>query len=109
MYIPLFTTRRKEGRGVLRIATVCGVGMGTSLLLKLNVQDVCRQLGVEAEVEHMDVTQAKGARVDVIIASASLAADLGDVGKPVLPIRNFMNKDEIRQQLQQFLTSRASS
>ncbi|GAB6876328.1 PTS sugar transporter subunit IIB [Thermaerobacter litoralis] len=93
---------------MLRIATVCGVGMGTSLLLKMNVQDVCRQLGVEAEVEHMDVTQAKGARVDVIIASASLAADLGDLGKPVLPVRNFMNKEEIRQRLQEFLDGRAS-
>ncbi len=88
---------------MLRIATVCGVGMGTSLLLKMNVQDVCRQLGIEAEVEHMDVTQAKGARVDVIIASTSLAADLGDLGKPVLSVRNFMNKEEIRERLSAFL------
>lgn len=94
---------------MLRIATVCGVGMGTSLLLKMNVQDVCRQLGVQAEVEHMDVTQAKGARVDVIIASASLAADLGDLGKPILPVRNFMDKDEIRQRLEEFLAARGGA
>ncbi|HEY8415208.1 MAG TPA: PTS sugar transporter subunit IIB [Thermaerobacter sp.] len=94
---------------MLRIATVCGVGMGTSLLLKMNVEDVCRQLGIEAEVEHMDVTQAKGARVDVILAQASLAADLGDLGKPVLPVRNFMDKQEIAELLKRFLADRGSS
>lgn len=90
----------------LRIATVCGVGMGSSLLLKMNVQDVCRELGIEAEVEHMDVTQAKGARVDVVVASASLAEALDDLGKPVLPVRNLMNKAEIRAQLEAYLAAR---
>ncbi len=90
----------------LRIATVCGVGMGSSLLLKMNVQDVCRELGIEAEVEHMDVTQARGARVDVVVASASLAEALGDLGKPVLPVRNLMDKAEIRVQLEAYLAAK---
>ena len=57
----------------MKILAVCGLGQGTSLLLRMNIEDVCRELGIQADVDHMDVSSAASERADVIIASPQLA------------------------------------
>jgi len=36
----------------LKVVAACGVGMGSSLILKMNVEDVLKELNVPATVEH---------------------------------------------------------
>jgi len=38
----------------------CGVGMGSSLILKMNVEDVLKELNVPATVEHSDIGSLVG-------------------------------------------------
>ena len=40
---------------MLKILTVCGLGQGTSLILKMNVEQVLGDMGIQADVEHTDV------------------------------------------------------
>ena len=35
---------------MIQIATACGVGMGSSLVLRMYTEDVLKELGVEARV-----------------------------------------------------------
>lgn len=88
---------------MLRIITVCGVGMGSSLLLRMYTEDVLKELGVEAKVEASDATQARGARVDLILTSPPLVPVCSGGHGEVRAIKSFVNKDEIRSVLTAFL------
>lgn len=85
----------------MKIVTVCGMGIGTSVLLKMNTEKVLRQLGIDADVEAADIGVAAGmARTaQLVLTSADLAEDLGDVPAKVIVINNFTSTDEISQKL----------
>ncbi len=93
----------------LNIITVCGVGMGSSLLLRMYTEDVLKDLGIEARVEASDATQARGARVDLILTSTALVEVCSGGHAPVRAIKSFINKEEIRSVLLEFINERRSN
>ena len=72
----------------MKIATVCGLGMGTSLLLKMNIESVLKKHGVPATIEHYDVSVANQIAVDYIITSYQLEKLITNKA-PVICIKNF--------------------
>ena len=40
---------------MLKIITVCGLGVGSSLIMKMTVDSACAQLGVKCGIEHWDM------------------------------------------------------
>lgn len=85
----------------MKIVAVCGMGIGTSVLLKMNAEKVLRQLGVDADVEAADIGVAKGAArtADVVLTSAELVDEIGEVPAKVVVIDNFMSLPEITEKL----------
>jgi ascorbate PTS system EIIB component len=91
---------------MIEIITACGVGMGTSLLLRMYTEDVLKVLGIEARVQALDASQAKGARADLILTSTALV-DVCSGGKAeVVAIKSFVDKEEIERVLIKFFTSK---
>lgn len=91
---------------MIRIATACGVGMGSSLILRMHTEDVLKELAVEADVEAMDAPQAKAARVDLVLTSPSLVDVISGGYAVVLPISNYLDKELIKAALIQFFDER---
>jgi ascorbate PTS system EIIB component len=89
----------------MKIVTVCGMGIGTSVLLKMNAEKVLRQLDVDADVEAADIGVARGmARTaDVVLTSADLADELGETSAKVIVINNFTSIAEITEKLSEVL------
>lgn len=85
------------------ILTVCGVGQGSSLILRMFVEDVLREMGVSADVQAADVATAKSLHADLILVSPHLAGNLSGSQGPVRAVKNFVNKAEIREVLKEFL------
>jgi PTS system ascorbate-specific IIB component len=85
----------------MKILAVCGVGMGSSLILRMNIEAVLRENGVDASVEHSDVTGAKGADVDYIATSKDLADTFDGDDERIMVINNFIDKNEIKEVLVQ--------
>lgn len=85
----------------MKIIAVCGMGIGTSILLKMNIDKVAAELGLDADVEAADISSARGAAAmsDLVLTSEELVSELGDVDVPVEVIRNFTDLDEIRSVL----------
>ncbi|HJW91704.1 MAG TPA: PTS sugar transporter subunit IIB [Anaerolineales bacterium] len=90
----------------LKIITVCGVGMGSSLLLRMYTEDVLQELGIDAKVEASDATQARGARADLILTSSALVEVCSGGNAQVRAIKSFVNKAEIRAVLEAFMKER---
>jgi PTS system ascorbate-specific IIB component len=85
----------------VKIVAVCGMGIGTSILLKMNAEKVLEALGIEAEVEAADIGVAKGygRTADIMLTSQDLAEEIGDVPASVIVINNFFDLEEIRNKL----------
>lgn len=85
----------------MRILAVCGMGVGSSLLLIMNAQKALRQLGVQADVEQSDIGLARSASgsYDLILTTAELAELLGGVKPPVVTIANFISVQEMVDKL----------
>ena len=91
---------------MIEIVTACGVGMGSSLLLRMYTEDVISILGVEARVQALDASQAKGSKADLILTSPALVEVCSGGNGEVKAIKNFTDKDEIRAVLIEYFTSK---
>ena len=97
-----------------KFLTACGNGMGTSMIIKIKLENVLDSLGVEDYVVEScaaGMAQTVGSQYDVIMCSDNLADELefpnSDV--KVLGIRNVMDENEIRQQLEAVIKANASA
>lgn len=87
----------------MKILCVCGLGQGTSLILRMNVENVLNGMGVNADVEHTDVSTASGTAADYIITSTELAQSLQGHEAKVVIVNNYFDNDEIKQKLEEVL------
>lgn len=82
----------------IKILVVCGFGVGTSLILKMNIEKVLKQNGINAEVENTDITTAPSVHADMIFTSNELANTLkSKTNKPIVVINNFLSNGEIEE------------
>lgn len=80
----------------MRIATLCGMGFGTSMMLKLFIDDILKAEGIKAEVVPWDLGTFKGERADIVVAPVGMQSHLrGATGRVVL-IQNLVDKAEIK-------------
>jgi len=88
----------KQIKPKFRVITVCGVGMGSSLILKMTAEDAFRETKIEATVEHSDLSSAKTMNADIIIVQALHAEEVSGLAPIVMVIKNFLDKDFIKQE-----------
>jgi len=82
----------------LKIMTVCGFGIGSSLILKMNLDDVMSKHNIDVETFTNDVTSVACGMCDLIFTSNEIADQVKEkVTCPVIVIENFMNKCEIEE------------
>ncbi|MBY2476709.1 PTS sugar transporter subunit IIB [Clostridioides difficile] len=80
----------------LNVLAVCGFGVGTSLILKMNVESALKSNNIDAEVSNTDITTATSCNADIIFTSNELYEQLkSTVCVPVVKIDNFMDLKEI--------------
>ncbi|MBB6172740.1 PTS system ascorbate-specific IIB component [Nocardiopsis mwathae] len=89
----------------LDVITVCGVGMGSSLMLKITAEDALRALGLPARVEATDVSTARGMRADIVIGQELHTAELGDLAPIVVTVSDFLDAEGLAAALRDRLTA----
>lgn len=50
----------------MKIMAICGSGLGSSFMVEMNIKKVLKKMGVEAEVEHSDLSSAIPGAADVV-------------------------------------------
>jgi len=81
----------------MRIATLCGMGFGTSMMLKLFIDEILQKEGIKAEVVPWDLGSYKGQTADIIVAPIAMERHLKGSDKKVVLIRNLVDKEELRK------------
>jgi PTS system ascorbate-specific IIB component len=88
----------KQIKPKFKVITVCGVGMGSSLILKMTAEDAFREARIEASVEHSDLAGAKAMNADIIVVQSLHAAEVSGFAPVIVVIKNFLDKDFIKQE-----------
>ena len=89
---------------MLKILAVCGNGQGSSIVLRLGMEPALDELGIrDASIECTAAGQAQGMIpfVDMVIIAAHLV-DTIDMpkDKPVVIVKNLINKQEVREKVE---------
>lgn len=84
----------------MKIMTVCGFGVGTSLLLKMTVDSILEEEGINGDVEAIDMTSACGNSADLILTSKEIGKEIeGQISGKLVYISNFMDKEEVKEKI----------
>lgn len=89
----------------MKILTVCGFGVGSSMVLKMTCNKALNDLGVVAEVENTDIMSAKSMKANLILTSPSLIDELSkSVNCPVVAIDKYVDKNEVVEKIKDIVS-----
>lgn len=84
---------------MIRVFAVCGMGLGTSVILKSRLKEALEEVGVDYQLDVTDAGAASGSQADLIFTSEELVDQIRARGAKVVVIENFMDRGEIRQKV----------
>ena len=84
------------------IVTICGAGIGSSGILKVNAERVLQRLGLSATVVAADIASVGRVAADaqVILTSAEFVEAIGPTRADVVVIENYFDTDELSTKLE---------
>ncbi|MFP3464394.1 PTS sugar transporter subunit IIB [Leifsonia sp. M321 24_2] len=89
----------------MKIVAICGVGVGTSGILKVNAERVLDRLGIDADVTASDAAHIDEAAADaqVVLTSPELVDRIGRTNADVIVVNNYFDLEELEQKLDEAL------
>lgn len=86
-----------------RALIACRAGMGSSVLLKIKIDQVIQENNFPIETEHGNLDSVIGYTGELFISMEDLAEELREHVNYAVGIRNIIDKDEIKEKLEKFL------
>jgi len=87
---------------MLKVLAACGNGMGSSLIIKMKIKKVLDDMGLECDVHHASVGQAKSdaKNFDLVIVSEMFVKEFSNAGNAkIVGLRNLLSDEEIREKV----------
>ena len=81
---------------MLKVITVCGNGIGSSLMLKMKVEELAKENGISIDAESIDSNAAVGKQADLFVTVKEFA-DIFEKKQKVAITRSYMNKKKIKE------------
>jgi PTS system ascorbate-specific IIB component len=89
----------------VKIVTICGAGIGSSAILKVNAERVLSRLGIEADVVAADLANLATVATDaqVILTSPEFVDAIGTTFADIVVVENYFDTNELTEKLQRSL------
>ncbi|KRC52196.1 PTS ascorbate transporter subunit IIB [Leifsonia sp. Root227] len=89
----------------MKIVAICGAGIGTSGILKVNAERVLKRLDIDADVTASDLASLATAasNAQVILTSPELVDKIGQTNADIVVVDNYFDLDELEQKLDEAL------
>ena len=86
----------------MKIVAICGAGIGSSGILKVNAERVLQRLGITATVVAADIDSIVRVAADaqVILTSEEFVEAIGATRADVIVVQNYFDTDELAAKLQ---------
>ena len=92
---------------MLKVLAACGNGMGSSMIIKMKIEKILKEMGKDCSVHHASVGEAKtqAKDFDVVIVSQMFAKDFSvPANVKVIGLLNLLDEKEIRTKLEEALS-----
>ena len=76
------------------ILFVCGAGLGSSFAAQMAAEDVLNAKGVQAKLDHVDISTAASMKPDIIITAQNFKTQT-----KIVYLKNIVSKAEIEEKL----------
>ena len=87
----------------MKILAVCGMGFGSSMMLKMTLEKVLKEKGIKADVQTADFSTAGSESADLIFTNEEFGRQLAGGVVPVVAIKNIVDVNEVREKLESAL------
>lgn len=85
----------------MRIYCVCGAGLGTSVILARNTEKLLQELGIEADVSAVSISELSGMPLaQLILATKDVALSLDQAGSEVVVLKSPLDLTELKTALE---------
>jgi len=91
------------------IATLCGMGFGTSMMLKLFIDDILKAENIRAETSPWDLGSFKGNKADIVVAPVDMESHLRDYPAKIVLIKNLVDKAELKEKVLRAISELSSA
>lgn len=85
-----------------KIMCCCGSGLGSSMLVRMNVEEIVKKLGVKAEVSHSSLSDCNESSADLFVVGGDLASFVEHLPNKII-LSNIMDKKELEAKLREKL------
>lgn len=84
----------------MKIYCVCGMGLGSSLIAKMNLDKILQDEGIQASVENCDIGNIVGMAGDYYVTTKELAANMpAEFKDKTIILADFINLEAIKEVL----------
>ncbi|PWC13452.1 PTS sugar transporter subunit IIB [Brenneria corticis] len=89
----------------LSILAVCGAGLGSSFACEMSIESALKDLGVEADLSHCDISSATSSRADIIMTGENFRSQFQHytINATVIYLKRLVDKNEIKIKLEPIL------
>ena len=87
---------------MIKISAVCGMGLGSGLLVKMGIERVLERKGYgrkDFRVEVADISTARSTSPDIFVTTSEFAKSLREVDAEVITVKNLFDESEIEEAL----------
>lgn len=85
---------------MVNVLCVCAVGVGSSLMLKMNAEKVLQSKGFEVHAENTNVTGAGGMSCDILVTTPDVYGNIRNcTAKHVILMENMVSKRELDEKI----------
>lgn len=91
---------------MLKVLAACGNGMGSSMIIKMKIEKVLKELNIPCTIDHSSVGQAKSStnNYDLVLVSKPFAKDFVSTGScKVVGLVNLVSEQEIKEKVKEAL------
>lgn len=75
----------------LNVLCVCGVGMGSSLILHMTVETALNRMGINADIDHTDISSAHGSAPHVVVGQAMHIEEVKGIAPISIALDDFVD------------------
>lgn len=85
---------------MLKIYCICGMGLGTSLIAKMNIEAILAEEGIDAQVDNTDLGSVTSVNGDFYVTTEELAQSMpSELADKTIILTDFINKDGIKKSI----------
>ena len=88
----------------MKITCVCGMGMGSSLIAKMNLDSILSSEGIDATVENCDLGSVSGHDSDWYVTTRELADNMPEgIKDRTIVLSDFISVDAMREEIRKYI------